>query len=165
MADYGARTSDPFLHARFLTSTPSRHKEDPPLTFRTQTRHRTVEPTWDASWVLANVPSSGFTLKVHVFDEDPDDHDDRLGSLHIHEHRIDEGYKGFDHRSFELKKRSASWRAYAIRWVAVGCGKKEMHAKVLISIENLGKTEAKDGRVHTVGPREPRSSRSTPPRP
>lgn len=77
MADYASMTSDPYLCAILVTSTPPRHEGDPPLSLRVPTVHKSVEPTFDCEWTVANIPADGFQLKVRVYDEDMANQDDR----------------------------------------------------------------------------------------
>ena len=110
-----------------------------------------TEPEWEQSWTVANIPASGFKLKVRVYDEDPGNHDDRLGNAHVHVHSL-EGNAGFKEKHFEIQKRSGSWRAYGIRFCAVGLKLKKMRGELIISMEVLGKTEGRTGKLYTVGP-------------
>lgn len=63
------------------------------------------------------------------------------------------GWRGLKEEEFEVKKRSGSKRAYALR----GCasmfkgGSNHMTGKFVISIEVLGKTDEKPGRMFTLG--------------
>ncbi|GAM86343.1 hypothetical protein ANO11243_043570 [Dothideomycetidae sp. 11243] len=154
MADINTLSSDPYVAAELSTSLPQRHKEDPPLRFRTQTIRRNTDPTWNSEWIVANVPSSGFKLKARLYDEDPADHDDRLGNAHIHVSRIDENWPGIKEQAYSIKKRMGSKRAYLVRAVATCIrATKHMNGDLLISVEVLGRTKDENGgRAYTVGP-------------
>lgn len=80
LADINSLSSDPFIVAELNTGLPTRHKEDPPLQLRTKTIRQCTDPVWESEWIVANVPASGFKLKCRIYDEDPADHDDRLGN-------------------------------------------------------------------------------------
>jgi hypothetical protein len=154
MADINSFSSDPYIHAQLYTNLATRHKEDPPLRMRTPTIRRNTEPKWDTEWVVANVPASGFRLKCRIYDEDPADHDDRLGNVTIEVHGLDEQWPGIQKQAYKIKKRMASKRAYIMRGIAVALQKtKHMDGSLFVSVENLGRTKDEDGgRCYTVGP-------------
>lgn len=154
MADYASLSSDPYVLATLDTGLPTRHKEDPPFQHRTSTIRRCTDPEWQDEWIVANIPSSGFRMKCRVMDEDPQDHDDRLGDAHVAVSHLDEGWKGITERECKIKKRSGSKRAYLIR-VFAACVRKRKHlnGNLFVSVEMLGRTEAgSGGRAYTVGP-------------
>lgn len=153
MADLSTMSSDPYLYAQLTTSLPARHKEDPVMRFRTPTVWKSTDPEWNEVWVVAHVPSSGFKLKVRVYDEDQSNQDDRLGNAHVKVGHIDENWQGIHNQAYKIAKRSGSWRAYGLRALAV-CFReaKEMSGHLYISAEVLGKSEGSDGgRCYTVG--------------
>lgn len=154
MADINTLSSDPFVLAQINTALPMRHKEDPLLRMRTPTIRRNTDPTWNFEWIVANVPSSGFKLKARVYDEDPADHDDRLGNVHVHVSHLDETWPGIKNQPYKIMKRSGSKRAYLIRACAACLSKtKHLNGDLYISIELLGRTEGNDGgRMYTIGP-------------
>ncbi|KAK3111672.1 hypothetical protein LTR53_012840 [Teratosphaeriaceae sp. CCFEE 6253] len=155
MADINSLSSDPYVVAQLDTDAPTRHKEDPAMRLRTPTVRQNTEPVWDEEWIVANVPASGFKLKLRVYDEDPADNDDRLGNVHIHCHQISDDWPGLPEQSYEMKARMASKRAYLIRMAAV-CLRtsKHMRGNLFVSVENLGRTreDGQSGRMYTVGP-------------
>ncbi|KAG8623791.1 hypothetical protein KVT40_008767 [Elsinoe batatas] len=154
MADLNSFSSDPYVLAQLNISLPQRHKEDPPLTFRTHTIRRKTDPVWNSEWIIANVPSSGFKLKARVMDEDPADHDDRLGNAHISVDHINEDYPGIKEQHYAIKKRMGSKRAYVIRAISTCLGNSpHMHGELIMSVEVLGRTKDESGgRAYTVGP-------------
>lgn len=155
VADFNTLSSDPFVLAELKTDLPKRHKHDPTMTFRTPTVRKNVNPTWDAEWIVANVPESGFHLKCRVFDEDPADHDDRLGNAHVVVDRISEDWQGIKDRPFRLKKRAGSKRAYMVRTIVAACSffSRDLDAELFVSVECLGRTPAKNGApMYTQGP-------------
>jgi hypothetical protein len=154
MADINSLSSDPFVRAQLYTSLPTRHKDDPPLIFRTPTIRRNVDPEWNTQWIVANVPSSGFRLKCRLYDEDPADHDDRLGNATILVPSLSEHWEGINNQSYKIKKRMGSKRAYILRAIAV-CIKTahDMGGLLFVSIEMLGRTDTREGgQCYTVGP-------------
>jgi hypothetical protein len=154
MADINSLSSDPFIVAQMHTSLPTRHREDPPLTFRTKTIRRDTDPEWNTSWTVANVPASGFRLKCRLYDEDPADHDDRLGNATVIVPSLSENWGGINNQSYKIKKRMGSKRAYLLRAMAV-CIKrtKHMDGHLFLSIEMLGRTQTREGGLcYTQGP-------------
>ncbi|KAF2842863.1 hypothetical protein M501DRAFT_1005587 [Patellaria atrata CBS 101060] len=154
ISDISTFSSDPFILAQMNTSLPPRHKEDPHIRLRTPTIHRSTNPQWNCEWIIANVPSSGFKLKVRVYDEDTADHDDRLGNAHVIVPPFEEDWQGIHNQCYKLKKRMGSKRAYLLRGVAVCLGHaKHMSGFVYISVEVLERTPGEDGgRCYTLGP-------------
>ena len=154
MADINTMSSDPYVLATLSTSLPTRHKQDPPMRFRTPTLRRTCEPEWKSEWIVANVPANGFELKARIYDEDPADHDDRLGNVHIHVDRLGEDFGGIKEQPYKIKKRMGSKRAYIIRGCAAMFNRGlHMSGALVISVEVLGKTDTDNGgRLWTVGP-------------
>lgn len=153
ISDVSSLSSDPYVRLLLETSVPPRHREDPELTFRTPTVRRNTNPTWDAQWVVANIPETGFRLKCRLLDEDID-HDDRLGSVHVTVDHVYEGWEGINKEPFKVRKRGGSKRAYLMRSVAAACVKdKDISATLWLSVECLGRTDDKEGgRVYTLGP-------------
>lgn len=154
MADITTCSSDPFIYAQLNTKLPTRHREDPHVRCRTPTVRRSTDPEWNYEWVIANIPSSGFTLKARIYDEDPADHDDRLGNVHVHVQSVSMTWPGIKYQPYKLKKRMGSKRAYLSRALAVCLGQaKNMDGYLYVSAEVLERTQAKEGgRVFTIGP-------------
>ena len=153
MADLTTFSSDPYISAVITTSLPTRHKEDPPLRFRTKTQWKTTEPTFDEEWIIAHIPPSGFRLKARIFDEDSSDRDDRLGNVHVDFDHVDLNWSGIKNQAYKIEKRSGSWRAYALRAVAVCIREtKEMRGRLYVSVEVLGQSQGDGGRAYTIGP-------------
>lgn len=152
IGDLHLKSSDPYLRATLIADVPRRHKEDPLLTRRTRTLRRTTEPVWEEEWVVANVPSSGFSLKCRLYDEDWPDHDDRLGNVTIRVPFLDENWGGLD-RVFLVKKRSGSKRAYFIRGAtALLCRDGSITPRLHISIKVLGQSDPPHAQMYTIGP-------------
>lgn len=154
MADIHTLSSDPYVVAQLKTSLQPRHKQDPPFRFRTPTVRRSTEPVWNSEWIVANVPASGFALKARLYDEDPADHDDRLGNVHVDVDGIGEGWEGIREQSFEIKKRSGSKRAYLARGCAALFTRGlKMSGDLVLSVEVLRRTQRENsGRLCTIGP-------------
>ncbi|KAF2474568.1 C2 domain-containing protein [Lindgomyces ingoldianus] len=154
VADINTISSDPYILAQVDTGLVMRHKEDPPLVLRTKTIRQNTNPEWETEWVLANIPSSGFKMKCRIYDEDPADHDDRLGNVHVDVGPINENWPGIKDQEYPVKKRMGSKRAYLLRSLAVCFGKVEhMNGHLWVSVEVLGKTQDENGgRAYTIGP-------------
>lgn len=154
MADINTLSSDPYVRATLRTKLPTRHKQDSDIQFRTPTIRRNTNPTWNAEWIVANVPSSGFELKARLYDEDPVDYDDRLGNVHVDVESLHDNWNGIKEQSYDIKKRMGSKRAYLIRGcVAMFSRGLHMSGELVISVEVLGRTETDSGgRLWTIGP-------------
>ncbi|KAL9131848.1 MAG: hypothetical protein Q9217_000294 [Psora testacea] len=153
-ADINSLSSDPYVLAQLNTKLPTRHKQDPYLRWRTPTIRRSVDPVWNSEWIVANVPASGFALKARLYDEDPADHDDRLGDVHVHVDNIGDNWEGIKERPYKIKKRRGSKRAYLIRGCAAMFSRSiKMSGDLIISAEVLGRTDTDNGgRLWTIGP-------------
>lgn len=152
VSDLNSRSSDPYIKATLTSSMPKRHKEDPDMVIRTPTIHKNVNPEWNTEWIVAGVPSSGFRLKCRLYDEDPSDHDDRLGNVTIYVNDIDENWPGIRDQSFPIKKRMGSKRAYMFRGCAsILCRNVHMNGHLFVSAEVLGKSDPPYGRMYTIG--------------
>ncbi len=153
-ADVNTLSSDPYIMAELKTDLRTRHKQDPSMLWRTPTIRRSVEPVWNSEWIVANVPASGFALKARLYDEDPGDHDDRLGNAHVHITRLSEDFAPIKEQSYSIKKRMGSKRAYFFRGCAALFNSSvHMSGDVVISVEVLGRSETDNGgQLYTVGP-------------
>lgn len=153
-SDFPSFSTDPYIHATFKTALAKRHKQDPDLFLRTPTIHKNVNPTWETQWVIAHVPASGFFLKCRLYDEDPNDHDDRLGNVHVNVSAISDQWPGIKNQPYDLKKRMGSKRAYTFRGAAAILSKGiKMSGRLFVSVENLGRSPGDSGgRCYTVAP-------------
>jgi len=151
--DFPSFSTDAYIYATFRTDLPKRHKQDPDIFLRTPTIHRNTNPKWETQWVIAHVPASGFSLRCRLFDEDPNDHDDRLGDVQVNVDNISEGWQGIKEKGYDVKKRMASKRAYTIRGLAHLVKNVKMTAHLYISVEVLGRSPGESGgRSFTVAP-------------
>jgi len=152
-ADIHNGAADPYLTATLTAAVPKRHKEDPVLWHRTRTIRSTTEPEWNDEWIVANVPSSGFRVKIRLYDEDYPDHDDRLGNVTYSVDHIDEQWTGLDHAEFEVKKRVGSKRAYFLKAASTLLEKNaSMTPKFVMSATVLGRSDPPGAQMYTVGP-------------
>ena len=153
-ADINSLSSDPYILAQLNTKLRPRHKQDPHMRFRTTTKRRDVNPKWNEDWIVANVPADGFELKCRLYDEDPADHDDRLGNIHVRVDRVDEQWPGIVEQPFPVKKRMGSKRAYFFRGCAAMLQRDvHMSGQVYVSVRVLERTQTDNGgRLYTVGP-------------
>lgn len=153
VADFGSFSSDPYVAAHMIVDLPTRHKQDPDLRFRTPTIRKDMNPKWECEWIVANVPASGFLLKCHLMDEDPADHDDKLGIAFIDVPALSEDWAGFKEKSFKVKKRFGSKRVYVFTNVSAFATGHRKESWLVASIECLGKTPGTEGgQVYTIGP-------------
>jgi len=151
VSDYGGRSADPYILAQINASAPTRHPEDPRVRFRTKTIRKSLEPEWNASWVVAGVPESGMTLEARLFDEDSDDHDDQLGNIEVETGRLDEKWEGIKEEDIKVRKTGANVRAYTLRCCSTMVHpKRQLHARLVISIEMVGRTMEEMGKVYTM---------------
>jgi hypothetical protein len=154
-ADLHTQSADPFIHATLTADIPRRHKDDPPLTFRTRTVRKNTNPVWEQDWVVANVPKTGFTLKCRIYDEDYPDGNDRLGNLTISIPHVDEKWEGFgpQGKTFEVKKRSGSKRAYLFKAATTALHKHaSMTPTLQIGIDVLGPSDPPYALMCTIAP-------------
>ncbi|KAJ5032481.1 uncharacterized protein L3040_009085 [Drepanopeziza brunnea f. sp. 'multigermtubi'] len=151
VSDLHTRSSDPFIHATLTSGLAKRHKEDPDLSIRTPTIHRNTDPKWDTQWIVAGVPSSGFRLKCRLYDEDPSDHDDRLGNVTVHVDRVGPDWQGIKDERFYIEKRMGSKRAYLLRGCAAMLSNVHVSGNLWLSAELVGESEKPHGRMYTVG--------------
>ena len=152
VSDLGSRSSDPYVLATLTSSMPKRHKEDPDVKLRTPTMHKNTNPEWNTEWIVAGIPSSGFRLKCRLYDEDPSDHDDRLGNVTINVNHVDRNWPGIREENFPVKKRMGSKRAYLLRGCASMLSRnKHMNGHLFVSAEVLGESDKPHGRMYTVG--------------
>jgi hypothetical protein len=152
VSDLNSRSSDPYVHTTLTSALQKRHKEDPDMTIRTPTVHKNTNPEWNTEWIVAGIPSSGFRLKFRLYDEDPSDHDDRLGNVTIYVNNIGPKWPGIRNESFNIKKRMGSKRAYMIRGCAALLSSSvHMGGHLWLSAELIGESEPPHGRMYTVG--------------
>lgn len=152
VSDFGVRSSDPYIHATLTSGLAKRHKEDPDMVLRTPTIHKNVNPVWNTQWTVAGIPSSGFRLKCRLYDEDPSDHDDRLGNVTIYVDQLNGRWPGIREEGHSIKKRMGSKRAYMVRGcVAMLSRNVHMSGTLYVSAEVLGESEKPHGRMYTLG--------------
>ncbi|KAJ6006586.1 hypothetical protein N7451_004530 [Penicillium sp. IBT 35674x] len=152
IADFGSFSSDPYVYAQLHVDLPRRHKQDPVMSFRSPTVRKNMNPIWNSEWIVANVPASGGLLKAYLMDEDPADHDDKLGIAFIDIPAL-EGWKGFKEQPFKVKKRFGSKRVYVFTNVSAFATGHHKESFLIMSIECLGRTPGTDGgQMYTLGP-------------
>lgn len=154
-ADLNTLSSDPYLVAHLDSDIPTRHKEDPHLHWRTPTQRRTLKPKWESEWIVANIPAKGLRLRCTIFDEDPGNHDDRVGDIHVDINQISESWEGIKEQTYEIKKRKGSKRAYLLRGCMSLFSRKirASGGQTTISVEVLARSPPEHGgRMYTVGP-------------
>ncbi|OSD07597.1 hypothetical protein PYCCODRAFT_629916 [Trametes coccinea BRFM310] len=172
LADLNDLASDPYIAATLspTSSGASGPKSNTPrsISFRTPTARRTLNPTFNARWIVSGIPATGFVLVVYLYDEDPGDHDDKLGKAVIRfpdpnrdnaeESRgLKEGWDSGE-REYKIHKRHGSLRTRIGTFVAkaVTRGGVGHRVRVLVSVRVLGPAPRLDGEdaelVYTLGP-------------
>ncbi|KAH9890086.1 hypothetical protein C8Q73DRAFT_793435 [Cubamyces lactineus] len=169
LADLNDLSSDPYIIATLIPGTSGPNSKTPQsISYRTPTARRSLNPTFNARWIVAGIPSSGFALSLSLRDEDPGDRDDTLGKAVIRfpdPHRdtgdgARELKKGWDsgEREYKVHKRHGSLRTRLGTYVAkvVTRGGVGHRVRVFVSVRVLGPAphvEGEDaGRVYTLGP-------------
>lgn len=148
IADLGSGSSDPYILAQCNTDLPTRHKGDPPLRFRSATARRSLNPKWEAEWVLGGVPGRGCEIKTRVYDEDAGT-DDLLGRVHIKTGAIEEGWKFKE--TLKLTSRGANWAVWGLRACLKPVSEEaRKDATITVSMEVLGRTKVEVGKVYTM---------------
>jgi hypothetical protein len=90
------------------------------------------------------------TLKARLYDEDPDDYDDRLGKVEVETGAINEHFS-IKEETYKVRKTGANFKAYALRSCLRLVDKAhDLHARLVLSVEVLGKTKEEVGKVYTV---------------
>ncbi|KAI0357325.1 hypothetical protein OH77DRAFT_1475898, partial [Trametes cingulata] len=171
LADLNDFASDPYISATLVPSHPGGAGPKTPesISFRTQTARRTLNPTFNARWIVSGIPASGFVLILYVCDEDPGDRDDKLGKAVIRfpdpnqdlgdesTRQLKEGWDSGE-REYKVHKRHGSLRTRIGTFVAkaVTRGGVGHRTRVLISVRVIGLAPRLDGedaqRIYTLGP-------------
>ncbi|KAJ7780249.1 hypothetical protein DFH07DRAFT_765537 [Mycena maculata] len=153
VADIGTLSCDPYVLAELIVP------DTDPLKFRTPTIHHTRDPTWNSSWLVSGVPSSGFKLLMILYDEDPGAilSADRLGKAvaQLSPEQMKEGFESIE-TEYVLQKRKGDLHPYILTYLtALLPGEKlRKHNRVVVSIRVLCKDADKQGdrRMYTLGP-------------
>ncbi|RPD77397.1 hypothetical protein L226DRAFT_599989 [Lentinus tigrinus ALCF2SS1-7] len=145
----------------------SAQPESESLLFRTATARRTLNPIYDARWIVSGVPASGFSLAIKLLDEDPGNRDDRLGKAEMRfpDPNLDPAYGSelrdgwhTGEREYKVHKWHGSVRTRLGTYVAsvVTRGRVGHRVRVVVSVRVLGEAPCLDGedgqRVYTLGP-------------
>lgn len=162
VADFHDLSCDPYLQATLTAETSVEQPDGVPqmLTYRTQTCRRTLDPKFDAHWVVSGIPASGFLLSVKLRDEDPGNYDDDLGKAVLRmpnagEGVLAEGWRSGD-REYKVHKRRGSVmsRLFTCTANVVTGGDVGHRVRLWVRCEVMGKAEnQEDRRMYTVGPR------------
>ena len=160
VADFNDLSCDPYIEATLSVDTPQGTSDPQILTYRTHTCRRTLNPEFNAQWIVAGIPESGFLLSCRLRDEDPGNYDDDLGKAVLRipnedEGSLTEGWRSGD-REYKVHKRSGRITITLFTWIARAITRGDVghHVRVWISVEVLGKSEnQQDTRLYTVGPR------------
>lgn len=129
------------------------------LVYRTHTVRRTLNPTYDARWVVAGIPAAGFMLTLRLRDEDPGNHDDRPGKVDVRFARAPGEHLAAGWASGEteckVQKKRGSLRAHAATYLVsmVTRGAVSHRARIWISARVVAQSGG--DRIGALGPRAP----------
>ena len=172
IGDLNTLSSDPYILATLTSLQHNKSRPEEPISFRTSTVRRTLNPEFDgARWIVSGVPASGFIIVLSLMDEDPGDHDDRLGKAVL---RFPDPNRDTDAGKMELKrgwqtgeqeykihKRHGGLRARFGTYVAkvVTRGRVGHRTRVMLSVRVLGEALPREhnedvDKIYTLGPRE-----------
>ncbi|KAI0669157.1 hypothetical protein C8Q78DRAFT_1080455 [Trametes maxima] len=180
LADINDLSSDPYVYATLapaLSGGSTRPGPDPGpqgstlecISFRTFTARRTLNPTFNARWIVSGIPASGFVLTLYLHDEDPGNRDDSLGKAVVHfpdpnrdgsaggARELTEGWDS-GKREYKIHKRHGSVRTRLGTYVAkmVTRGRVGHRTRIFVSVRVLGPAPALEGdeagRIYTLGP-------------
>ncbi|KAH8107689.1 hypothetical protein BXZ70DRAFT_912163 [Cristinia sonorae] len=169
VADIHNFSCDPYFLATLYTGEHKQKTEHPSgsklakdpehtVTYRTHTVRSTLNPTFDAEWIVSGIPARGFTLSLKLVDEDPRNYDDKLGKAVIRFPPLGDTLKqGLEtgEREYKVHKRRGVLASRVGTFVArvATNGKVGHRCRVWVSIKVIGKAEAqKYSRVYTLGP-------------
>lgn len=159
VADFNDLSCDPYIQASLSIDTP-----DPQvLTYRTHTCRRSLNPHFNAHWIVAGIPQSGFLLSLRLRDEDPGNYDDDLAKTVVRfpqlndaaGNELNEGWDSGD-REYKVHKRKGSVMSQIFTWTARAVTKGDVghRVRIWVSVKVLQKSEnQQDTRLYTVGPR------------
>ncbi|TBU61824.1 hypothetical protein BD310DRAFT_919941 [Dichomitus squalens] len=167
VADLNDLSSDPYVNATLTplhnltgdAGSPSVQS----LSFRSQTSRKTLNPTFtNARWLVSGIPASGFALTLWLMDEDPGDHDDKLGRTVIpipgsEGSVLREGWDTGE-REHKIHKRHGGLRTRMNTYLArmFTRGRVRHQVRVYVSVRVLGPAPRLEGdnanRIYTLGP-------------
>lgn len=163
VADFHNFSCDPYLQAALSTEASIQQSNDVPQTLmhRTHTCRQTLDPEFNAIWIVSGIPESGFLLSVKLRDEDPGNYDDNLGKAVLRmpnagEGKLREGWKSGD-REYKVKKRKGSVMSQLFTCTARVLTRGDIghHVRLWVRTEVIGKSgNQEDKRMYTVGPRK-----------
>lgn len=161
VADFHDLSCDPYLQATLSADTDENDGVPQTLTYRTQTCRRTLNPEFNAAWIVSGIPASGFLLSIKLRDEDPGNYDDDLGKAVLRmpnadEGKLEEGWKSGD-REYKVHKRRGSVMSKVFTCTANVLTRGDIGHRVRIWVraEVIAKAgDQKDRRLYTVGPRK-----------
>ncbi|KAJ3532935.1 hypothetical protein NM688_g7348 [Phlebia brevispora] len=169
VADLHTLSCDPYIQARLSVEDTDGSRDGNPryITYRTHTCRRTLNPEFNASWIVSGIPESGFLLSLNLRDEDPHNYDDDLGKTVLQlpwpdepDPRLHEGWKSGE-REYKVHKRKGTINSRVFTCIAqvLTRGSIGHHVRLWITAEVLGKAESQeDRRLYTVGPRKSHGS-------
>jgi len=166
VSDIHNLSCDPYIQATLSVPvlSPGDPQGDPgpqTLSYRTHTRHRSLNPEFNSSWIVSGIPKSGFVLSVHLKDEDTGKFDDRLAKSIVQIPPINaskavlEGDWDSGEMEYKMHKRKGTVmsKVFTCFAVAATLRKVDHRVRLWVHIKVLGRAEnQKDRRIYTVGP-------------
>ena len=164
VADLHTLSCDPYIKATLSVDDTSKSENSAPqiISFRTHTCRRTLNPEFNAPWIVSGIPESGFLLTLNLRDEDPHNYDDDLGKTVVRmpwpdepDPKFHEGWESGE-REYKVHKRRGSILSKVFTCTAevLTFGSIGHRVRLWLSVQVLGKTENQDDRrLYTVGPR------------
>ncbi|PSR73293.1 hypothetical protein PHLCEN_2v10854 [Hermanssonia centrifuga] len=158
VADFNDLSCDPYIQASLSIDTP----QPQVLTYRTHTCRRSLNPHFNAHWIVAGIPQSGFLLSLRLRDEDPGNYDDDLGKTVVRfpqlndaaGNELNEGWDSGD-REYKVHKRKGSVMSQIFTWTARAVTKGDVghRVRIWVSVKVLQKSQnQQDTRLYTIGP-------------
>jgi len=122
----------------------------------------TLNPIFNARWIVSGIPRRGFLLTVTLIDEDTKDGDDKLGRTVVmipNPQQKSSLEEEWDSGALECKieKRKGSIQSHVMTYIAAALTRGDVshHVRVWLKVRVLGKAaDQKDKRLFTLGPRE-----------
>ncbi|THH31396.1 hypothetical protein EUX98_g2778 [Antrodiella citrinella] len=157
VSDFNNFTSDPYFHISLSVNIGNGAPQI--LAHRTRTERSTRDPTFDSKWVVSGIPSRGFNLALTLMDEDPGNHDDKLGQAVLWfpfaGQTFEEGWESGE-QEYDVHKRKGEFKSRVGSFVAKAVTREKVghRCRVWVSVKVVGKAKSQtDHRIYTLGPR------------
>ncbi|KAF8586282.1 hypothetical protein K439DRAFT_1615271 [Ramaria rubella] len=160
IGDLNNLSCDPYIQASLEVPSVHPDRSSTPLCYRTPTIRRTLNPIYNVPWIISGIPDTGFTLTLRLIDEDPGDHDDRLGKTivclpdPVAGEVLKEGWNTGE-VEYKVEKKKGSIRSHVATYVAgmITRGGISHHSRIWMSVRVISKAyNQQDRRLFTIGP-------------